>query len=46
MKWSVNDECGTTFLTEGMWQPMHSLVGLTGHTLGEGISGKRGLAPE
>jgi hypothetical protein len=38
MKWSANDEWGTTFLTEGMWQATHPLVGFTGHVAGPVVS--------
>jgi hypothetical protein len=41
MKWSVKDEYGTMFLTEGMWQAMHPSFGLIGHTLGAGAWDER-----
>ena len=34
MKWSVKEEWGTTFLTDGMWQAIHPFDGLTGHAAG------------
>ena len=34
MKWSVNEEWGTTFFTDGMWQATHPFKGLTGHAAG------------
>jgi hypothetical protein len=38
MKWSVNDVCGSTFLTVGMWHAMQPVAGFTGHGFWRDVS--------